>query len=277
LKSESSRRLAVTHRAYQHSSAVVALCAQVSPLMVDDVLAEPSADVLLDFVADDGKNEPGLTLQFLQQPHWKPLRWSFTEATWLRRLQQASRHQESLLKVAGKNIAQLNIVDATGGRGYDALLLAKAGAHVSVCERDPLIFALLQDAQQRARQHPLLAPYLERMQWQQLDSVDYLQMLSARHEHPDLVYCDPMFPQRSKSALNQKNLLALQHWLGHGEEDQLNRLLQQALDSAQQRVILKYASHQPLPTTIKPTFSQAGRGHHWYVFLTSNSVNKGDL
>ncbi len=276
----------MTERAYRSSTAVVDLCARVSPLMVDDIIEyakvyvqqaeQQQLDVLLDYLpaSESADGEPGLALQFLQQPQWKPVRWSLTEPDWLRRLQRASRHQETLLKVAGKNLAQMRIVDATGGRGYDALLLAKAGAKITVCERDPLIFALLQDAQQRAAHHPLLAPYLHRMQWLCVDSVDYLQQLMANHEHPDMVYCDPMFPARSKSALNQKNLLALQQWLGHGVGDQLNRLLKQSLCSARQRVILKYAAQQPLPTTVKADFSHAGKGHHWYVFLTANQTSE---
>lgn len=232
-------------------------------------------DILLDYLprteaAEDGR---GLSLYFLNQPHWKPVRWSFTEADWLRRWSQASRQQESLLKVAGKNLAQTHIVDATGGRGYDALLLAKAGALVTVCERDPLIYALLQDAQQRAATHPLLAPVLRRVQWLCVDSVEYLQQLVRNNQMPDMVYCDPMFPARSKSALNQKHLLALQQWLGHGDSEQLNRLLMQALASARQRVILKYVAQPPLPISREASFSLAGKGHHWYVFLTANQNN----
>ena len=280
MKFETALRLAVTDRAYHACAAVVDLCDQLAVLRIHDLLsAEPSAvasiDILLDYlppteIADD---EAGLALYFLKQPQWKPVRWSFTDADWLRRWSQASRQRESLLRVAGKNLAQSRIVDATGGRGYDALLLAKAGASVTVCERDPLIYALLLDAQQRAAQHPLLEPVLQRMQWLCVDAVDYLQQLASNNQSPDIVYCDPMFPARSKSALNQKNLLALQQWLGHGDALQLNRLMQQALASARQRVILKYAALQPLPTHQTASFSHAGKGHHWYVFLTANQIN----
>lgn len=284
MKSEPNLRLAVTQRAYRDHAAVIDLCDTFSVLRIDSRFsaeqnALASIDVLLDYLppTEVAEDEAGLVLYFLKQPQWKPVRWSFTQTDWLRRWSQASRQQEALLKVAGKNLAQTHIVDATGGRGYDALLLAKAGASVTVCERDPLVYALLVDAQQRAAQHPLLAPVLQRMQWLCVDAVQYLQQLANTNQAPDMVYCDPMFPARSKRALNQKNLLALQQWLGHGDLEQLNRLMQQALVSARQRVILKYAAQQPLPAGLKASFGHAGKGHHWYVFLTANkTISSGD-
>lgn len=260
---KSDWRLALTERACQYSAAIAWLAEQslepVQLLLVNTPVSAEQADWLVDYDAE------GVLVHCLAQPNWKPLRWRFTEAVLLRRLQQASRHQEVLLKMMGKNLAKTELVDATGGRGWDALLLAKAGASVTVCERDPLIFALLQEAKHQASSHPLLAKCLERTQWVFTDANVYLPRVQV-----DIVYCDPMFPPRTHRALNQKNLLALQQLVGHGDLVQLSHLIHTAQQCAKSRVVLKYAAHAKLPADLCADFSSEGRGHHWYVFLQNN-------
>lgn len=100
----------------------------------------------------------------------------------------------------------LTVVDATAGLGRDALVLASLGAKVTLVERQPAVAALLADGLRRAALDPELAHWLpERMQLVFAPSQQALTQLPS----PDVVYLDPMFPAREKSALVRMELMDL--------------------------------------------------------------------
>ncbi|MCL4152223.1 UNVERIFIED_CONTAM: hypothetical protein GTU68_044159, partial [Idotea baltica] len=90
-----------------------------------------------------------------------------------------------------------SIIDATAGLGGDAFVLAALGATVFGVEKNPILFALLDDAKTRAREYaesndPELSEVLKRLEFAQADSCDYL--ASAKESFPEVIYLDPMFP-----------------------------------------------------------------------------------
>ena len=99
-------------------------------------------------------------------------------------------------------------VDCTAGLGEDSLLLAAAGFRVTMFERDPTIAALLADGLARAAADPALADVVARMRLVEGDSVAGLASLGFT---PDVVYLDPMFPGRTKSAAVKKKFQLLHH------------------------------------------------------------------
>jgi hypothetical protein len=110
-------------------------------------------------------------------------------------------------KIRGTSIKEApTAVDATAGLGEDALLLATAGFEVTLVERDSTIFALLADALDRAERVDTLAGPVARMHLVQGDG---LQVLASLPEPPDVVYLDPMFPARRKSAAVKKKFQLL--------------------------------------------------------------------
>ena len=73
------------------------------------------------------------------------LRPDFAEM--LPRIKQGALQREMLVKAARvKGVEVPRAVDATAGLGEDSLLLAAAGFTVTLCEADPVIAALLEDA-----------------------------------------------------------------------------------------------------------------------------------
>ena len=52
------------------------------------------------------------------------------------------------------------VLDLTSGFGSDTTLLAGMGFQVECRERHPIVYALLQDALQRAASHPLYSKFL---------------------------------------------------------------------------------------------------------------------
>lgn len=155
--------------------------------------------------------------------------------------QRRQTQPEALLKAAGIKQGQgqgLHVVDATAGLGLDAFLLASAGCHVTLFERSPILHALLEDGLRRAllSAEERVRDAAMRMQLIRADSVD---AIAAVTPAPELIYLDPMFPERRKSAKVKKHMVLLQqllHGQGSGREP---ALLAVALDCARKRVVVK--------------------------------------
>lgn len=138
---------------------------------------------------------------------------------------------------------QPHIIDATAGMGGDGFVFASLGCQVTLIERSPIVSALLADALERA-QHPDTPPEIraitERMTLIQADAADYL---SQPDVYCDVVYCDPMYPEKKKAAAAPKEMQALQQLVGPDQDSE--NLLASALTTAQKRVVVKRPKKAP--------------------------------
>lgn len=172
------------------------------------------------------------------------------------RLKASNLHRELLVKAAKVKGAAtpLRAFDATAGLGEDALLLASAGFEVELYERNPVISALLEDALRRAACVPELTDAVSRMHLHVGDSIEALGSLG---ESPDIIYLDPMFPARQKSAAVKKKFQLL-HKLEGPCEDQ-EALLQAALDAGPRKVVVKRPLKASYLAGVKPSHSLSGK------------------
>ena len=150
-------------------------------------------------------------------------------------LQASNLKQHPLRQAIGSKRRNCLIYDLTAGLLKDSISLALLGHRVIAVEQHPVIFAISAQAWQAQQDtHPELA----------------LQLHHAAAEHfmtqtptrPDIVYLDPMFPARSKSALVKKPMQFLQAIIGSGCHD-YSTLLEQACQYATGKVIVKRPSH----------------------------------
>ena len=133
---------------------------------------------------------------------------------------------------------QWTILDATAGLGRDAFVLASLGANITLCEQHPALFALLVDAIERAKGDDEAAVIAQRMHCFQQNSIQYLQAVKVNEKPvPDVIYLDPMYPERKKSASIKKEMQILQDLVGHSMDQ--TELLTLALQVAKQRVVVK--------------------------------------
>jgi len=129
------------------------------------------------------------------------------------------------------------ILDATAGLGRDGFLLAGLGCEVQLLERSPVIAALLADGLRRAAQDVNLAELLAgRLTLTQADARCWLPSLAAA-ERPAVIYLDPMYPHRQKTALVKKDMRIFRSLLGNDED--APDLLAAALACATARVVVK--------------------------------------
>ena len=163
---------------------------------------------------------------------------------------------EMLVKTAKIKNADgpLTAVDATAGLGEDSILLAAAGFHVRMYERNDVIHALLSDALERAKDVPELAEIVGRMELHHGNSVDGMKELAFR---PDVILLDPMFPARQKSALVKKKLQMIQKLefpcVDEGE------LLLTAMEAGPRKLIIKRPPKGPYLAGVKPDHSIEGK------------------
>lgn len=158
-----------------------------------------------------------------------------------------------------KSKPSLTILDVSAGLGKDAFVLATLGCDMTMVERNPIIAALLKDGLQRAQEakwfHELKLRLIE------ADAKDYLTQLKCL---PDVIYLDPMFPLRTKSALVKKEMRVLREVVG-SDEDAVD-LLALALKKAQSRVVVKRPRHAPI-IGFKPDLVFAGKSSRYDVYL----------
>lgn len=170
---------------------------------------------------------------------------------------------EGIAKAVGLNKKpDLTVIDATAGLGRDAFVLASLGAQVTMVERNPAVAALLTDGLRRAAVDPQLSSWLPaRMRLVHQAAVEALSELAA----PDVVYLDPMFPEREKSALVKKEMRAFHDVVG--ADPDADALLAPALALAQKRVVVKRPGYAGFLAGQKPSMSIEGKNNRFDVYV----------
>jgi len=145
------------------------------------------------------------------------------------------------------------IIDATAGMGGDAFVFASLGCQVTMVERSPIIAALLNDALERVQHTETPEEIQEIINRLSLINEDATKYLTAQAPVSDVVYLDPMYPEKKKKAATKKEMQALQHLVGPDIDSE--KLLAAALKVAQKRVIVKRPKKAPTLTGIQPNAS----------------------
>ncbi len=187
-------------------------------------------------------SEAGLALMQVESSRLVTIQADFADPSVDYRRRRGGGRGEAIARAVGlRGQEPLSVVDATAGLGGDAFILAALGCRMTLLERVPALQELLADGLERAAEvgaasDPELAAAIARMRLVRGDAVDYLKALPAT-EQPDVIYLDPMFPERKKSAAVKKEM-QLFHRLVGADAD-AGGLLAVALTRARQRVVVK--------------------------------------
>ncbi len=209
-------------------------------------------------------DEQGLSLQMTGKNAPGPVRAEFVTGKMGYRREHGGGAGQMVAKAVGlhKTKARLHVLDATGGLGQDAFILASLGCRVTLFERNPVIHALLADGLSRASLNVDCAPIIERMELRPGSSIDWLG--SAGTNSADVIYLDPMFPHREKSALVKKEMQVFQAIVG--SDDDSEQLLQTALDCARYRVVVKRPRKAAAITGPEPTTRIEGKSSRYDIY-----------
>jgi len=194
-----------------------------------------------------------------------PILIDFEEGKNAHRRQYGGGRGQSLAKAIGlKKGANPTVIDATAGFGRDAFVLATLGCKVILIERNPLVAALLDDALQRADKNTEITEVISRMSLINHDATTHLYMLEGA-VYPDVIYMDPMYPSRDKSALVKKDMRLL-HQLA-GPDTDSEQLLTTARTRALKRVVVKRPKSAPFVGNQKPTTSIESKNTRYDVYI----------
>lgn len=181
------------------------------------------------------------------------------------RCRHGGGRKQALAKAIGlKHGVMPFVLDATAGLGRDAFILACLGCHVQMLERSPVVAALLYNAlkcaQADSRIGSLIADHLQLIY---CDALNWLPQLSTR---PDVIYLDPMYPHRKKSAKVKKEMRLFRVLVGNDLD--ASALLKVALTCAKQRVVVKRPKQAPtLDGGTPPNFCIQSKNTRFDVYL----------
>jgi len=177
------------------------------------------------------------------------------------RLKHSSMKKELLIRALGlKKETQPKLIDGTAGLANDGFLLASFGFEITLIEKSPIIYTLILDAINRGLSSDKLQPTLAKMHLINQDAIDYFATQTA-----DIIYLDPMFPEKRKSALSKKEMQLLQAILEPDKHE--DKLLLSALACASQRVVVKRPRLANFLANKEPNFSLTGSSSRFDVYL----------
>ena len=160
------------------------------------------------------------------------------------------------------------ILDATAGLGGDAFVFASLGSRVTAVERSGVLFAMLERAKESAMKRaltldPELLAVLDNLSLSHMDGVEF--MLSCEPFAAEVIYLDPMFPERKKSAAVKKEMRILQALLQDevGNEEQL---LELSLTKASHRVVVKRPKQAPPIKGLAPGYALQGKSTRFDIY-----------
>ena len=149
--------------------------------------------------------------------------------------------QQPLLKAIGSVQESPMVLDLTAGFCKDAFLIALKGHQVVAFERNQEVATWVLDGFKRARESKKI-DFLDRLDFRFGDAFEELARIN---EQFDVLYLDPMYPQRDTSALPKKEMQVLRQLLGTDEksmaevDEETQKLLVLALQKTKRKVILK--------------------------------------
>lgn len=226
------------------------------------IIADPQSSLAL--VRTNEQHQHRLELHKLDEPKLGSIYVDFISGTLAHRRKFGGGRGEAIAKAVGIKKDYLpSVIDATAGLGRDAFVLAVLGCQVRLIERNPVVYLLLQDGLQRAYQDPEIGELLQ--QNMQLLPQTALTQLSPTTAKADVVYLDPMYPHKQKSALVKKEMRVFQQLVGADLDADL--LLAPALQLANKRVVVKRPDYAKFLAEKTPHFSRETKNHRFDIYL----------
>ncbi|CAD2223378.1 putative SAM-dependent methyltransferase [Pseudoalteromonas sp. 3J6] len=214
-------------------------------------------------------DDKGLSLYKTDEPKLGAINVDFVTGAVAHRRKFGGGKGQSIAKAVGLNKGATPVVlDATAGLGRDGFVLASLGCKVILHERHPVVAALLYDGLQRAYNDSEIGPWMQQNMSLIFGSSHTL--LAQCDSMPDVVYLDPMFPHREKSALVKKEMRVFQELVG-GDTD-ADDLLEFAYPLASKRVVVKRPDYAPFLNDKTPSMQIKTKKNRFDVYVKAAMV-----
>lgn len=204
-------------------------------------------------------NDGNLFLKSKIHKDWLPFTIDFSSKEFLRR--KDDKNQEILKAVGIKKDLNLKVLDTTAGLGRDSFILANFGCKITMLERNPIIYILLQNAIENSKNNLEITKITQNMTLINQNSIEYLENIK---ENFDVIYIDPMFPKTNKSRLVKKDMQIFREIVGDDLDS--NKLLELALQQNVKRVVVKRMKKAEYLANKKPNFEIVGNTTRFDVY-----------
>ena len=211
------------------------------------------------------KSQERWQLQLPQSPEFKPFYVDFTSGSYYNIFKKGVGKKDPLAKAVGIKSGTHTVLDLTAGWLKDTWMLLNLGCQVTACEKNNIVYSLIGNAIEVDRSFANYEELFARLELLNVDSLEFLR--NSDLAQWDAVYIDPMFPQRTKSALSGKEMQILQELIA--EEDMGEEILTEALHKGASRVVVK----RPLkgPQLLKAAnFSVESKASRFDVYINKH-------
>lgn len=211
-------------------------------------------------------DDQGLKLQKRDEPKLGAIHVDFVTGAAAHRRKFGGGKGQAIAKAIGLNKGKgltPVVLDATAGLGRDGFVLASLGCKVILHERHPVVAALLYDGLQRAYNDTEIGPWMQENMRMVFGSSH--QLLADSTAQPDVVYLDPMFPHREKSALVKKEMRVFQGLVG--ADNDADDLLDFAYALASKRVVVKRPDYAPFLNDTAPSMQIKTKKNRFDVYV----------
>lgn len=160
---------------------------------------------------------------FIKREQLKPIYCDFLQTSFIKEVQQGYGRSEAIFKFL-KTKEPLKILDLTLGFGRDFFKAVLAGHEVIGLERDPVIFALLEDGLRRfslseesldLKKRFKVSEFKYKIQNQEASS-----FLKECDSDFDIIFYDPMFGEGAKSGKAKKSVQFLRDLVEAGDKNE---------------------------------------------------------
>ncbi|MRN38346.1 16S rRNA methyltransferase [Neisseria sp. N95_16] len=177
-----------------------------------------------------------------------------------------------LIAKAVNHTSKPTIWDGTGGLGRDSFVLASLGLTVQTFEQHPAVACLLHDGLNRALQHPDTAEIARRITLHFGDTATLMPQLAQQIGRPDVVYLDPMYPERQKSAAVKKEMAYFHGLVGTAQDEAA--LLNTARAIAKKRVVVKRPRLGEFLNGEKPAYQYSGKSTRFDAYVPNSPTQE---
>ena len=156
---------------------------------------------------------------------------------------------ELLSKAMGAGRVGRRVLDLSAGLGIDAIFLSQLGYQVTAVEKNPIVFLALKTAWNQ-----LFPAEQSGIEFHFGSAQDFLKKTTEQY---DVIYFDPMFPEKKKSALPRQEMIIFRELVGCDTDSAA--VIEAAIESKlAQRIVVK----RPLkaePLRPKPITAMTGK------------------
>ncbi|MFK8138736.1 MAG: class I SAM-dependent methyltransferase [Bdellovibrionales bacterium] len=141
------------------------------------------------------------------------LRVNYVSGPIAERVRRANRSKELIYKAVGK--VDGLVLDGTAGLGRESLLLQRLGYNVCAFEKNPYVYTLISNALGELFEHKSIVAAKQKLK---IHFGCFSEFNRLGLDNLELIYLDPMFPDRTKKAKVKKEMQVFHRLCGTNDE-----------------------------------------------------------